>query len=300
MAEQSDRQRPTEKDELLFFATPGSMTALPDDFLLLEGLPEDVEGLCQVSKKLIAHEFIASSYGIKGVEERAEELETRPVTEMITLIDRLDPDHRPLAKGRPPEHRMIGNCRHFVVLTCALLRRAGVPARARAGFADYFDETWVDHWVVERWDADRDRWVRTDPQLDEVFHEILGYDFDPLDLPEGRFLDGSEAWRRCRRGEDDPARFGLQDMNGLWFIASDVIRDLANLHKVELLTWDTWGMMDMTIGAVEDERTALMDAIAAAVVDGTAEERRGFYERDGLRVPETVRSQRFQRDIQVV
>lgn len=232
-------------------------------------------------------------------DERLEELETRPARDIIGVIDRLDSRHRPLAVRREPAHRMIGTCRTFTVLTCGLLRRAGVPARARAGFAGYFDDTWVDHWVVERWDAGRARWLQTDPQLDAMFKEMLRLDFDPLDVPEGRFLSGSEAWQRCRRGEDDPARFGIADMRGSWFVAGNVIRDLAALNKVEPLPWDTWGMMDPTVGAVDDERTAVLDEVAAVVVDGTSEEWRDLYERDGLRVPATVTSHRSQRDVQV-
>jgi hypothetical protein len=35
-----------------------------------------------------------------------------------------------------------------------MLREAGIPARARAGFAGYFtDGFFDDHWVVEVWDA---------------------------------------------------------------------------------------------------------------------------------------------------
>ena len=44
----------------------------------------------------------------------------------------------------------------------ALLRRQGIPARARVGFARYFGDGWVDHWITERWDG---RWVRDDAQI---------------------------------------------------------------------------------------------------------------------------------------
>ena len=39
----------------------------------------------------------------------------------------------------------------------------------------------LDHWVCEWWDAPAARWVRTDAQLDEVWRERLGIDFDVLD-----------------------------------------------------------------------------------------------------------------------
>ncbi len=276
-----------------FHASPGVMTELPPDTRLMDGLPSDAEGLCGVAMGLIVHEFAASTYGVRDAAGRTSEVETRAARDIVAGIARLDA--RPLAEIRPPERRMIGNCRQFTVLTCALLRRAGIPARARAGFADYFGEGWVDHWIVERY---RDgRWIRTDPQIDEVFTEMLGVDFSPLEMPEGRFLSGAEAWQRCRSGEDDPSRYGIQDMHGLWFIAGNVVRDLAALHKVELLPWDVWGVMPSSPSS--DEAYGLLDEVAEAVVGGTPEEMRRLYERDGLRVPATVRSHRFERDVRL-
>ncbi|MEU7973849.1 transglutaminase domain-containing protein [Micromonospora sp. NPDC049089] len=39
--------------------------------------------------------------------------------------------------ARAPDRRVIGTCRHFAVLSCALLRYRGIAARARCGFATY-------------------------------------------------------------------------------------------------------------------------------------------------------------------
>jgi hypothetical protein len=178
----------------------------------------------------------------------------------------------------------------------ALLRHAGFSARARVGFSGYFgDDRWVDHWIVERWDPASAAWLRSDPQLDDRQREMFGFDLDPLDLPAGAFLTGSEAWRRCRQGEDDPQRFGIMDMGGWWFIAGNVIRDLAALHKVELLPWDVWGVMDIGIAEPGDPLVGLIDRIADAVLDGTAADRRRLFELEGVRVPDVVVSARAQR-----
>lgn len=227
--------------DLAFYEVPATMTDLNSiDESLLTGLPEDPAGICTVSNGLIVHEFLARAYGLESVEDRLDELEVRTVADLIAAINGLDP--RPLAERRPPELRIVGNCRQFSVLTCSLLRHAHVAARCRAGFADYFETgMWVDHWIVEYWSKEDSRWVRADPQLDDVQHRILGFDFHPTDLPDGRFLDGSQAWRRCRAGDDDPERFGIQDLRGWWFIAGSVIRDLAALNKAETHTWDTLG-----------------------------------------------------------
>ena len=287
--------------EVAFYETPGPMTKFSRKPALLEGLPTRIPALCNVSKKLIVHEFMAAEYGVTDVAQRQEELENRTVDEIVAAIDRLDaPNHRPLAKPRPPKKRLIGNCRQFSVLTCALLRRAGVPARARCGFSGYLDRgKWTDHWVVERWDTKQKRWIRTDPQLDEKFHELIGYEFDPLDLPFGEFLSGSEAWQRCRAGAEDPERFGLDDMRGLWFVAGNAIRDLAALNKVELLPWDVWGAMPGPDDKVDGDRAAFLDEVAQTVVAGELDKQRELFEQDGLKVPPEVFSARFNRPVKL-
>ncbi|NRQ40484.1 transglutaminase domain-containing protein [Nonomuraea sp. NN258] len=280
-------------DDLGFYATPGPMTTFAEP----PHPPADVEEACRISRNLIVHEFLADRYGVGHAEldRRREEVESRSAAEMVAVVRRLGP--HAFTEPRPPGGRMIGNCRHFTVFTVALLRAAGIPARARAGFAGYLGEGWSDHWVAERWDAASGRWLRTDAQLDDTQLKLFGLDLDPLDLPDGAFLSGAEAWQRCRSGQDDPRRFGLAELRGAWFVAGNVVRDLAALNKVELLPWDTWGMIDLTLGETEDRRTALVDEIAVAVVAGDVGRWRRLYERAEVRVPRTVRSHRYQREV---
>ena len=144
-----------------------------------------------------------------------------------------------LTVERPLERRLVGNCRDFSVMLCAMLRHQGVPARARCGFGTYFlPNHYEDHWVCEYWSASEKRWLMVDPQLDSLQREVLGIDFDTCDMPAGRFVTGGEAWRRCRRGEADPESFGILDMKGLWFVCGDLLRDFLALYKVEILLLD--------------------------------------------------------------
>jgi hypothetical protein len=281
--------------DLEFYATPGPMTATATiDPVLFDGLPTSASGLCGVSTGLFVHEYLASMYGVTNAEQRTDELERRTIGELIDVLVSLD-GSRPLREPRSPGHRAIGNCRQFSLMTCALLRRAGIPARVRAGFADYFgSDTWTDHWIIERWDADRTRWVRTDPQLDEIQQEQFGYTFDPMHVPPDRFLTGAEAWQRCRRGDDSPQRFGIMDMRGLWFIAGSVIRDLAALNKVETHVWDIWGVMEqMLFTELTQEQRTLVDRIAQTIVTGSLADIRQVYDTEAIRVPGAVTSHRF-------
>jgi len=199
----------------------------------------------------------------------------------------LDMDPRPLVHRREPERRFIGNCRHFSVLTVALLRRAGIPSRARCGFAAYFEpERWVDHWVVEYWDSGR--WVMLDAQIDELQRKETGLAADPADLPPGYFLPAGAAWIRCRQGLEDGDCFGIFDMWGQWFIKGNIARDLAALNKVEMLPVDGWG--DLCVGTADAAGgEAYVDEVAALTLSDDLTSIRHRYETDeGLRVPPRV------------
>jgi len=90
----------------------------------------------------------------------------------------------------------------FAVLLTALLRACGVPARARCGFGTYFQgDARVDHWITEWWDDARERWVRTDPQIDDVQRGALKISRDTLDLaPRTGTSRGSDRSRGAWAG----------------------------------------------------------------------------------------------------
>jgi hypothetical protein len=190
---------------------------------------------------------------------------------------------------------MAGVCRHFSVMLCAILRAQGVAARARCGFGAYFTpDKFEDHWVCEYWNAGQARWILVDAQLDAVQRKLFRPDFDPFDVPRNRFIVAGDAWRMCRAGRAEPDRFGLSHVSGLsgmWFIAGNVLRDLASLNRMELLPWDVWGLMQMNdAGLLDGEKGALLDRVAALTLVGDAAlpEVRANYEDDRLRVPAMV------------
>lgn len=174
-------------------------------------------------------------YGIEVSAQRAMEIHLRRVERFVDRL--LEIDERPSTIARPPEKRLVGRCHHFALLLTALLRANCVPARARCGFADYFNPGYrEDHWVCEYWNGEQDRWVFVDAQLDAVWRTRCKIDFDILDVPRDRFLCAGEAWFSCRSGAD-PAKFGIDHtgVRGLWFVAGDLIRDVAALNKAEML-----------------------------------------------------------------
>jgi hypothetical protein len=270
------------QEELAFWATPGRMTTLADG----RALPNDLPGALRLINGLLVHEAWAAVHGLDVPSERRDEIQLRSAADMVERIRQLDP--RPLDAVRPPERRLVVNCRHFAVMACAILRRAGIPVRARCGHATYFEPGHlVDHWIVELRDAAGGRWIRADPDLSVGERDL---DFDQLDIPAGRFLSGGEAWRLLRSGRADPERFGVHQWWGAWFVRCNVVRDLAALNKVEALPWDAWGLMDRESALGEGPADDLFDEVAAVTAAADWSGLRHLYEGDGrLTAPDGLR-----------
>jgi len=265
---------------------PGKYAAMFDQ------LPNDVAGLVRVVQGLAIHEYAASYYGVEVPEDRKKESHIRSVEQMLDRL--LEIDGRPLSEARPPVKRLVGVCHHFMMFLLAMLRAKGIPTRGRCGFGSYFNPGFFeDHWLCEVWDANEERWTLVDPQFDEVWRRESKIDHDILDVPRDRFLVASDAWTLCREGKADASKFGIfrGNMRGLWFIATDLIHDVAALNKVELLPWDVWGAAPKPNEKLDDGQIAYFDRLASltAVPDKTYAELRDVYESDeGVRVPPSV------------
>jgi hypothetical protein len=274
-------------DIMDYYRQPGVMTEPGEYFHLLENLPKRIPDLCKTVQGVILHIFWSEAYGVKLSEERKKEVHFRKVEEMLARI--ADLDKQPINVARDPEMRVVGNCRDYSVLLCALLRHNGMPARARCGFATYFTrDKYEDHWICEYWNDEEKRWVRVDAQLDSLQLAYLEIDFNPHDMPAGKFLSGGEVWQLCRSGELDPDLCGIFDMKGLWFVQGDLVRDFMALNKSEVLPWDCNEFMGGPDAEVSPEDYQLLDKIAELITNGDAAfaETRSLYESDErLRMP---------------
>ncbi|WP_372487942.1 transglutaminase-like domain-containing protein [Streptomyces guryensis] len=282
---------------LAFYATHSTFSD-PDELAEhYADLPRAPGRLARISRDLLVHRLEGDLFGHTHPADRLHnDAETRYVDDILRLL--VARNDAPLHVRREVGDRFVGTCRDFSLLLCSFLRQAGVPARIRSGFADYFgsDGFHCDHVVTEYWDEKRG-WLFADAQLADprlTAHWNAG--FDPMDVPRDRFLVAGKAWRTIRAGAADPRTFGLHppEQGPFWgerFVAGNIRLDLAMLNKVETLLWDEWGLDEGQPGTPLSETARELYDRAASVADDEVpfdEARKLFAEEDTLRTPRTV------------
>jgi hypothetical protein len=271
---------------------PGEFSGLVCD------VPGTLSAIRAAARGLVFHYRAGGGFAENGIDPaRIAEIDTRYAADMLARLVSLGA--QPLADIRAPRQRLIGCCRDFTVLFVTIARAHGFAARARVGFATYFDPGWyIDHVVAEVWDPRRSSWRLVDPELaDDHISGANGVRVDPEDLARTQFLTGPAAWRACRSGLADPSRFvvdpGLHipGTRGWPYVRHNLIHDLAALAKHEMLLWDNWGWTEID-GELTPGQLSVLDDLAAAMVgsDVSVPTVMSFYEREGLTVPAHVTS----------
>lgn len=264
-----------------YYATPGRHTDVGAYAPPIASVSRAVE----VVQGLLVYDAMAEAlYDTILPEAQAAAFLLRDAAAMLELVH--DIDARPLVEPRPPGRRIGARCNTYTLLTVALLRAAGVPARSRCGFATYFNPGWYeDHWVVEYWDTDSSRWRLLDAQLDEVWRPLTTIDgTGPAHVDESQFLTAGHAWQAWRRGEIDADRCGLTSIpeHGAFWIAGNLRLDFAALNKVEMSPWDLWGLFWEPHDTPPDGAFTALDEVAAltTAVDDRFDDVRRRYDSD--------------------
>jgi hypothetical protein len=271
-----------------FYTQTAKMTHPAPHDAAFDGLPSGLEALVPVVQGILIHRDFAPYYGAKLTPDRVEETHIRAVSDRLKQVFALN--DAPLSEARKPERRSVCTCRDFTVMTVAMLRAQGAPARARCGFGAYFTPgKFEDHWVVEYW---RDgRWRLADAQIDDMQREVLKPAFNLLDVPRDQFIVAGDAWKRWREGRNKAEEFGIFDIRGASFIAGNLVHDFAALNNMESLPWDVWGPMTLGDDAKLTPKLGLFDTLAELGSEAAYRfsDIRTLYEADEqLRLPRVV------------
>lgn len=233
-----------------FYRTPAARTELPALSGRTGELRNDPEDLYRTVRGLVIHE---GAIRYRGLEPGPGQLAGNEfgAAQILDQALRLDPG--PLGEARPVDRRVVGQCYHITVLHTALLRSCGTPARARCGFASYFDAgRWIDHWVTERWDSGR--WIAEDA------------DADRLDLSPADFRPAGAAWLACRRDGEDPGVYGNRMEWGWPELRGSLLSDAAALVKNEQFMWNGWELAEEPPAPAPEEE-AWLDRLAELTLD---------------------------------
>lgn len=155
------------------------------------------------------------------------------ITASAMLAELYRRDEKGLHAKRAEKNRIVLTCRYVSVLTASLFKLMGIPARVRSGFASYFIKgKSVDHWTVEYWNKEQNRWAMAD--VDGSFEEHLY--FDPYDVPLGTFDFAANAWLEVRSGKAMPEYFwNASNHDGLEVISWELFYDFHCVMGNEII-----------------------------------------------------------------
>lgn len=235
------------------YSDPGRFAAL------LEAVPSELDALSTVVRNVIVH-YRASDHVLPA--DTVRDIHSRWVARSLELDQQRHPAQ--LAETREPTTKVQGCCRDHTLLSVAILRQHGIPARSRIGFADYFADGWHhDHVVPEVWTGDR--WLRFDPEVAAPTPLLV----DPRDILAGKgFHTAAEVWRGHRAGTLDAETYGVDPSlpvaRGAWMVRNYVVLEVAHRFGDELLLWDNWGTMSGPGSG--DQDADLIDEVADLLV----------------------------------
>jgi len=252
---------------------------------VFDSFPDDISKLCKIIQGLLIHPgTIKSLYNLNLPESRTEEINIKTIQEILNRAKKLDPSN--LTISREPEKRVVAICKHFSMLLCSILREKGIPTRTRCGFATYFPGGWFeDHWVCEYWNSKEKRWIRVDPQIDNIQAKAYQIDtetIDLTDLPKETFFPAGIIWQMYRDGFVEGKTIGYsnnKEWAGEYYIRGNMLRDFFALNKTEYLYQELNDLMSADYKPNEQE-LLLLDKIADLTIniDEKFDELVNFYE----------------------
>lgn len=209
---------------------------------MLSKLPNDIRELGLLVRKNVIHRTTLNAGNVDNNADlrfgdmtkmpwwRQPDDDTLPTAAaMLAELYRLD--GRGIVADRAVENKIIVTCRFVSILMATILKSKGIPARVRSGNAPYFEKGQSDdHWINQYWSDEQKRWITID--VDGSLS--LAEDFDPYDMPDGKFDFPGRAWLDVRQGKADPERFyNAGGERGLVVVAWSLFYDFHSIMNDE-------------------------------------------------------------------
>ncbi len=159
------------------------------------------------------------------------------VTAAAMIAELYRRDSKGFVMDREPKDKLVLTCRFVAIMIASILKSKGIPVRVRAGHASYFDmgalgDVSTDHWINQYWNEQENRWI----MIDVDGSLSLKDEFDPYDMPDGKFDFPAEAWLNTRAGKVDPEHFYNADGHrGMIVVAWSLFYDFHSLMNSEII-----------------------------------------------------------------
>lgn len=249
-------------DTIKYYQEHGIMSYLRETKDMVKNIDSSIKNIVELTQNILIHQHWAERYGLKLTEEKINETKVRDVNSKLMILK--SRGYNCISTKVLLNDKIVSICRDFSVVAASICREYNIPARARAGFADYFEKgKYSDHWVLEYYNKNQQRWVLVDAQLDEFQKSELGIDFNSLDVPRNRFITADKAWTDCRNNLYNPNLFGIFEWWGYSYLSCNLILDANSLIKIPMQPWDFWpGYKSKRIEEWTDNDYLIMDDLA--------------------------------------
>lgn len=152
---------------------------------------------------------------------------------MMSELFRLD--SRGIISNREIKNKIVVTCRYVSVLMASILKAKGIPTRCRAGFCvidnRYKDNISGDHWIVQYYNKEQNRWIN----LDTNRINRVETDYDYYDMPNDRFDFVAQVWLDVRQGKKDVAHYRHgSKITGMPMLARSLFYDFHALMNDEI------------------------------------------------------------------
>ena len=228
--------------EFSLYTNPGSYEKQ------LKELPDDIRKIGDLVRRNIIHRTTLAA-GNSGTNKdkkfgdmtkvpwwRQPEDDILPTASAI-LAELYRRDKRGFVSTRKEKDKLVLTCRFVAILIASILKSKGVPTRVRSGNAPYFNmgklgKVSADHWINQYWNYNEKRWITIDVDGSWSLNE----NFDPYNIPEGKFDFAADAWINIRSGKDDENRFwNAEPVKGLIVVLWSLFYDFHCLMNDEII-----------------------------------------------------------------